>query len=543
MNLKNAIQLSFLTLLYTPFITVAQGGWLSTPESIQQFRQQVEKLSDSTQFEVFIEDKTVALQGRDIPIRIYKPFESKDLQPALIYVHGACFVAGSLDSHDEICRYLALKSGVMVIAIDYRLAPEHKYPAAHDDVYEVSNWIWQNAKQLGINRNQLAIGGESAGAYFAAATALKAIDMESSPKFAFQLLVYAALDGGGGNWKPCKNHYFNSQEEQRTRYGSPVWADKLSGLPPTYNIYGEWEISRAEEELFMRKLVDAGVVTTSYMHAGVAHDVMVWGSVQPESPAHLKAIEFIREGFANKGTVSIEKPVKKQRPLAYKNGKIIEKDGKKWLYGGKDSLQHFDISHCELKDEQFHYGIGRERFPALLAPEFTSVVEADAIWADSSRFLLAQYNGDIKAYSVKDLTRHEIVNDELGGQPIMAAYCILADLGAIYERTYNDQVLTFALSGYTYYDEKVWNGLDGFVFWDRDTESLWWPLIGRAVSGSLKGVKLLEMDQEYWEDTTWGVIKKKYPTAQVLQSGQDYERPKSWKKLEDVSDIVQDFSN
>ena len=113
----------------------------------------------------------------------------------------------------------------------------------------------------------------------------------------------------------------------------------------------------------------------------------------------------------------------------------------------------------------------------------------------------------MKAYSIKDLTRHEVVNDVLNGQPIMAAYCILADLGAIYERNYDDQELTFALSGYTYFDKDVWNGLDGFVLWDRETESLWWPLIGKAVSGPLKEVKLLEMDKSHWKDIQWKYVK------------------------------------
>jgi hypothetical protein len=155
---------------------------------------------------------------------------------------------------------------------------------------------------------------------------------------------------------------------------------------------------------------------------------------------------------------------------------------------------------------------------------------------------LAHAGNDIKAYSVKDLTRHEIVNDVLNGQPIMAAYCILADLGAIYERQYGDEELTFALSGYTYYDNEVWNGLDGFVFWDRETESLWWPLIGKAVSGPLKGVKLLEMDKANWKDIKWEEIKTSYPDAKVLKSGQDYERPARWDKIEDVSTIKEKYS-
>ena len=236
-----------------------------------------------------------------------------------------------------------------------------------------------------------------------------------------------------------------------------------------------------------------------------------------------------------------EKP-KQQRPIAFNNGKFFEVDGEKMLYGGKDSTQHFNITNYDLKDEQFHYGIGRERFPALLKPEFVTVKEADSIWADSTRFILAHAGNDVKAYSVKDLTRHEVVNDVLNGEPIMAVYCILADLGAIYDRQYGDKELTFALSGYTYYDDEVWDGLDGFVLWDRETESLWWPLIDKAVSGPLKGVELLEKDKAYWEDTTWKAIKEKYPNAQVLKSDQDFERPKTWKSYDDVSNIVKNYS-
>lgn len=232
----------------------------------------------------------------------------------------------------------------------------------------------------------------------------------------------------------------------------------------------------------------------------------------------------------------------KVRPLAIDGHKFFDQGGKRMLYGGKDSTQHFDISNLELKAEQFHYGIGREAFPALLEPQFISVTEADSIWPDTARFLLAYSGNEVKAYAIKDLIRHEVVNDQLNGQPIMAAYCILADLGAIYHRQYGDKELTFALSGYTYFDKNIWNGLDGFVLWDRETESLWWPLIDKAVSGKLKGVQLQLMEETHWKDTQWKVIRESYPNAQVLQSGQDFERPKSWKKYPDVSDIVKKFS-
>ncbi|WP_420582876.1 DUF3179 domain-containing (seleno)protein [Reichenbachiella sp.] len=234
-------------------------------------------------------------------------------------------------------------------------------------------------------------------------------------------------------------------------------------------------------------------------------------------------------------------PPKIQRPVAADNGKFFNRSSLRMMYGGEDSTQHFDVSNLTLQESQFHYGIGREAFPALLAPEFISIEAADTIWNDSTRFLVGSLNGETKAYSVPDLTHHEIVNDSLGGRPVMAAYCVLADLGAIYERDYNGKLLTFGLSGYTYFDEQVWDGLDGFVFWDRETESLWWPLIGKAVSGPLEGVVLFELDQQYWEDISWKEVKEKYPDVKVLASGQDFERPTSWPKYGDVQSLVEQF--
>ena len=234
---------------------------------------------------------------------------------------------------------------------------------------------------------------------------------------------------------------------------------------------------------------------------------------------------------------------KKKRPSALKNGKFFKKNDLQMLFGGEHEKEHFNITNCELKQEQFHYGIGREVFPALLQPEFISVQEADSIWDDSARFLLAYIGKEAKAYSIKDLTHHEVVNDVLDGEPIMASYCILADLGAIYRRNYGSNELTFALSGYTYFDEKVWKGLDGFVLWDRETESLWWPLIGKAVSGPLKETTLIEMGTDKWKDVKWKYIKDNYPDAQVLRSGQDFERPTKWNNKVDTSYIQKNYSS
>jgi len=290
----------FITFILTTSLCRAQEAWLSTPESINQFRERVESFKpDTSQFEVTVLNKTIPLAGRDLDIRIYKP-KGSGLKPTLIYVHGACWVAGSLDSHDEICRYLALQSDVNVVAIDYRLAPEHKFPAAHNDVYDATEWIWNKATELGLSTEKFAIAGESTGAYFTAATALKARDTKGGLKLSFQLLVYAALDGGGSSWSECKDLYFNDVNDVRSVYGSPLWAENLSDLPSTYNIYGQYEISRAEEELFMRKLTDANVRTKSFMNEDVGHDVVNWLSVASETPAHIKAVEYIKAGFESK---------------------------------------------------------------------------------------------------------------------------------------------------------------------------------------------------------------------------------------------------
>lgn len=128
----------------------------------------------------------------------------------------------------------------------------------------------------GIDRFRFGISGESAGAYFAAATALRASDEPIGPKYGFLLLVYPPLDGGGSSWVPCKDHYLEAVDDVRSRYGSPLWVDDLSGMPEAFNIYGQFEISRSESELFIRKLRDSGVATSTFMNRGVGHDVVVW---------------------------------------------------------------------------------------------------------------------------------------------------------------------------------------------------------------------------------------------------------------------------
>jgi len=211
----------------------------------------------------------------------------------------------------------------------------------------------------------------------------------------------------------------------------------------------------------------------------------------------------------------------------FKERWITQKDDKTMLFGGDEDHMDFDITNLSIDPCGFKFGLGREAFSALITPEFISLDDADKLYPNNSRFLLAESGGVVRAYSVNLLIQHEVVNDNINGHPIMAAYCVLADLGAIYTREYCDRTYTFALSGYTYSDQNVWGGINAFVLWDRDTESLWWPLIDRAISGPMDRVELEKFDGK-WMDTTWGHIKEKYNQVDVLKSNQTMEVPTNW---------------
>ena len=212
----------------------------------------------------------------------------------------------------------------------------------------------------------------------------------------------------------------------------------------------------------------------------------------------------------------------REAPLAIEKGKIYTKNGRKFLWGGKDSSTHFDITNCSLNDSNFHFGLGRERFEALLEPAYLSMKKADEKYHDSTSFLATRIDGEARAYPLELLQRHEVVNDRIGGVLVFAAYCHLADLAAIYPRVINGDTLTFALSGYTYYDEDKWDGKDAFVLWDRQTESLWWPLEKKAVSGKKKGTPLKVYNESNWDQLSWKKLKESYPGAKVLKAGQEY---------------------
>jgi acetyl esterase len=229
-------------------------------------------------------DRTVPGPAGRIPIRIYTPTSAPQL-PGLVYFHGGGMVIGSLDSADRQCRDLAHLAGRVVVSVEYRLAPEHPFPAAVDDAYAVTKYVVENASEFGIDAAQVAVGGESAGGNLAAVTALRC-RQSVTPALAFQLLIYPQVDFAdaspsmrefaNGHFITAdllayfERHYLKAGQDRRHPEVSPLAAD-LRGLPPAFVLTAECDPLRDQGEAYARKLEQAGVPVTSKRYEGMIH--------------------------------------------------------------------------------------------------------------------------------------------------------------------------------------------------------------------------------------------------------------------------------
>ncbi|WP_404954271.1 alpha/beta hydrolase [Streptomyces sp. 147326] len=227
-----------------------------------------------------VEDRTVSADP-DVPVRIYRPSQA---QGAVVWLHGGGGVFGDLDTEHPWAARIADLSGAVVISVGYRLAPENPFPAALDDAYAVLNWTAGHADELGIDPARIAVGGHSAGANLAAATALRARD-EQGPAIRFQLLNQAGLDDRQETWSarnftdtPWFNHgqiaaawrhYLGSRPA--TPYAAPARAADLSGLPPAYIAAAEFDPNRDEDIDYARRLLQAGVSVELHQWPGTFH--------------------------------------------------------------------------------------------------------------------------------------------------------------------------------------------------------------------------------------------------------------------------------
>ena len=231
-----------------------------------------------------------------IPARIYtpkNPRQTAGLAPALVFFHGGGWVIGDLDSHDVVCRKLADEGRLIVISVDYRLAPEHKFPAAVDDAIAATKWIAGNAKQLGIDASRLSVGGDSAGGNLAAVVAIAARD-GNGPAIAGQVLIYPATDFAmthPSHSEPetsillthsvirwFKNHYLGDADINDWR-ASPARATTLQGLPPAYVLTAGADPLRDEGDEYAARLKEAGVTVTYRHFPGQFHGFFTMGKL------------------------------------------------------------------------------------------------------------------------------------------------------------------------------------------------------------------------------------------------------------------------
>jgi acetyl esterase len=243
-----------------------------------------------------------------IPARLFTPTrlrKSNGLAPCLVFFHGGGWVIGNLDSHDVVCRKLADEGELIVISVDYRLAPEHKFPAAVDDAITATRWIADNAKQFDIDASRLTVGGDSAGGNLAAVVAISARD-GNGPDIAGQVLIYPAIDFAlthPSHSEPetsillthsviiwFRDHYLNGAADISDWRASPARAGTLIGLPPAYVLTAGADPLRDEGDEYAHRLKEAGVPVTYRTFPGQFHGFFTMGKLLQQANVAAKEI-------------------------------------------------------------------------------------------------------------------------------------------------------------------------------------------------------------------------------------------------------------
>jgi len=259
-----------------------------------------------------VTDHRVPVKGGEITVRVYSPGR-KGPQPALVFYHGGGWVIGDLYTHDGICRSITNAAGCVVASVDYRLAPEAKYPIAVEDSYAGFSWVIANAATLGIDARRVAVGGDSAGGNLAAAVSLMARDRGASAPIQ-QTLIYPVtnhdldtpsyrenatgflLTRDAMRW--FWNHYLASEGQGKEPYASPLLARSLAGLPPALVITAGCDPLRDEGEAYAARLRDAGVAVTLTRYDGMFHGFIRMTRLLDKSKAALDEIaSSLRKAF------------------------------------------------------------------------------------------------------------------------------------------------------------------------------------------------------------------------------------------------------
>jgi acetyl esterase len=246
-----------------------------------------------------------------IPVRVYRPSAAQDL-PVLVYFHGGGFVICNLDTHDRTCRMLANASGCVVVSVDYRLAPEHKFPAAAEDAYSATRYVSEHASEFGIDPSRIAVGGDSAGGNLATVVAMMARD-RGGPALKFQLMIYPGTDWDDDSpsmRQYCNDHFLTRElmdwfaeqylapADRRNPYAAPYYAKDHRGLPTAMIITAECDPLRDQGEAYADKLRDAGVPVMLKRYDGMIHPfVSLAGIVDGGRVAIAEAAAAVREAL------------------------------------------------------------------------------------------------------------------------------------------------------------------------------------------------------------------------------------------------------
>ena len=254
-----------------------------------------------------VKDRIVQGSEAAIPIRLYYPSKKENL-PVIIFFHGGGFVINSIESHDNVCRRICRDSKAIVVSVDYRLAPEHKFPAAVIDTYDATVWVANNCASFGGDPSKLIVMGDSAGGNLATVTALKARDL-NGPKIAYQILVYPCTDArlchpsittkGKGyiltkslmNW--FLEQYKESEEQIFDPYVSPYLAEDLSELPPALIQLAEYDPLYSEGKAYADRLRAAGNRVQLTKYKGLIHTFFTMPTFSKRCLAAYKEVQQV----------------------------------------------------------------------------------------------------------------------------------------------------------------------------------------------------------------------------------------------------------
>lgn len=241
--------------------------------------------------ETRVQVETLVLE--EMTFRLFSPVNAPETLPCALYYHGGCFVSGRFETHDNQLRQLAFYGNCRVIAVQYRLAPEHIFPAAHDDAERAADLVWQNAEQLGVDKNRITLCGDSAGGHLALVTSLR-LKAKGLWDPAQLILIYPMLDATASFESYTLNgmDYVITRDTLLSGYEmyldkayrqhpevSPLWRNDFSGLPKVHIVTAEYDPLRDEGEALYQRLTEQGVKCTAQRWRGVIHGFFQLGGI------------------------------------------------------------------------------------------------------------------------------------------------------------------------------------------------------------------------------------------------------------------------